>query len=87
MRLWQRLLSFRRSYFLPSGEFEQYLKDALRQQEKRSRWVNVICLDLLLPEGAEASSYNIEKTLKAYALDGYDPVGAPTLFSYKCHAS
>ena len=67
MRLWQRLLNFRRSYFLPSDEFEQYLKDALRQQENRSRWVNVVCLDLLLPEGTDASSYNVEKTLKAYA--------------------
>jgi hypothetical protein len=67
MRLWQRLLSFRRSYFLPSDEFEQYLKDTLRQQEKRSRWMNVACLDLLLPEGTDASSYNVENTLRDYA--------------------
>jgi hypothetical protein len=52
---------------LPSGEFEQYLKDALRQQEKRSRWINVAVLDLCLPDGTEASSLNVDKTLKTHA--------------------
>jgi hypothetical protein len=64
---WQRLLGIGGTQFLPSGEFEQYLKDALRQQEKRSRWMNVAVLDLILPEGTEASSFNIDKTLKTYA--------------------
>jgi translation elongation factor EF-1beta len=67
MRLLHRLLGFRRAYFLPSDEFEQYLKDALRQQETRSRWMNVACLDVLLPEDTETSAFNIEKTLKTYA--------------------
>ncbi len=67
MRFFKRLLGFQGAYLLPSDEFEQYLKDALRQQEVRSRWINVACLDLLLPEGTEASTFNIEKTLGTYA--------------------
>lgn len=67
MQLLRRLLNFRRSYFLPSDEFEQYLKDTLRQQEKRARWINVACLDVLLPEAMDPSSLNVERILKDHA--------------------
>lgn len=67
MHFWQRILSFRRAHILPKIEFEQYLKDMLRQQEKRSRWMNVACIDLILPEGTTAEGYNVEKILRDYA--------------------
>ena len=68
MRFFQRLFRPRGGYFLAPEEFQQHLKDALRQQEQRSRWVNVACLDLkVAPQDMQSLTLDIETTLKMYA--------------------
>jgi hypothetical protein len=66
MRFLQRLFRPRGGYFLPPEEFQQHLKDALRQQESGSRWINVACLDLQVLQD-DLSRFDIEKTLKMYS--------------------
>jgi hypothetical protein len=68
MRFLRRLFRPYGAYFLPPEEFQQHLKDALRLQESRSRWINVACLDLNeTPADLGTSTNVIDATLKMYA--------------------